>query len=44
MSLETKVKEFMTPFEKLIYVKEGATLSEANDVLWDNKMCIRDRI
>ena len=38
MSLETKVKEFMTPFEKLIYVKEGATLSEANDVLWDNKL------
>ena len=38
MSLETKVKEFMTPFEKLIYVKKGATLSEANDVLWDNKL------
>ena len=36
--METKVKEFMTPFEKLIYVKEGATLSEANDVLWDNKL------
>ncbi|MEG0829953.1 MAG: IMP dehydrogenase [Anaerovoracaceae bacterium] len=38
MSLETKVKDFMTPFEKLIYAPEGATLSEANDILWDHKL------
>lgn len=38
MSEETKVSDFMTPFEKLIYVEEGASLSEANDVLWDNKL------
>lgn len=35
---ETKVSEFMTPFEKLIYAKEGTTLSEANDIIWDNKL------
>lgn len=38
MSLDTQVKEFMTPFEKLIYAKEGITLSEANDMIWDNKL------
>ena len=38
MDPETKVKDFMTPFEKLIYVKDGCTLSEANNVLWDNKL------
>lgn len=34
----TKISEFMTPFDKLIYAKEGCTLSEANDILWDNKL------
>ena len=38
MSMDTKVSEFMTPFEKLIYAEEGITLSEANDILWDNKL------
>ncbi len=38
MSLDTKIKEFMTPFEKLVYGKEGITLSQANDILWDNKL------
>ena len=38
MSPDTKISEFMTPFEKLIYAKDGCTLSEANDVLWDNKL------
>ena len=28
----------MTPFDKLIYGKAGITLSEANDILWDNKL------
>ena len=28
----------MTPFDKLIYAKAGVTLSEANDILWDNKL------
>ena len=38
MSTDTKIIEFMTPFEKLIYAKDGVTLSEANDILWDNKL------
>ena len=36
--LDTKVSQFMTPFENLIYAKDGCTLSEANDILWDNKL------
>ncbi len=36
--LDKKVKEFMTPFDKLITGKLGITLNEANDVIWDNKL------
>ena len=38
LSQDTPVSEFMTPFEKLIYADENVTLSEANDMLWDNKL------
>lgn len=38
MSMDTKVSEFMTPFSSLVYANEGVTLSEANDILWDNKL------
>lgn len=38
MDLNTKVKEFMTPFDKLIVGKEDITLSEANDLIWDHKL------
>jgi len=38
MNLDTKVRTFMTPFEKLIYANENTTLSEANDIIWDNKL------
>ena len=38
MDPSTKISEFMTPFEKLIYADSGVTLSEANDILWDNKL------
>lgn len=38
MDLGTKVAEFMTPFEKLIYGKEGCSLSEANDMIWEHKL------
>lgn len=34
----TKVKDFMTPIEKLITAPEGTTLKEANDIIWDNKV------
>lgn len=38
MDPTTKVSEFMTPFDKLIYAKSGTSLKEANDILWDNKL------
>ncbi len=38
MSPDIKVKEFMTPFDKLVWAKEGTTLKEANDIIWDNKL------
>ena len=38
MDPDTKISEFMTPFDKLIYAEDGVTLSEANDILWDNKL------
>ncbi len=34
----SKVKDYMTPFSKLIYGKYGITLNEANDLLWENKL------
>lgn len=38
MSPDTKVSEFMTPFEKLITAGEGTTLKEANNIIWDHKL------
>ena len=38
MGTDTKVKEFMTPIEKLVTAPEGTTLKEANDIIWDNKI------
>ena len=38
MDKSEKVKNFMTPLEKLVTAKYGITLSEANDIIWDNKI------
>ena len=38
MDVDTKVETFMTPFEKLIVAKDGTTLKEANDIIWDHKL------
>jgi len=38
MSPDLKVKEFMTPLCKMITAPEETTLSEANDIIWDNKL------
>ena len=35
---ETPVKEFMTPFDKLVIGRDGISLSEANDLIWDHKV------
>ncbi|MDR2927408.1 MAG: IMP dehydrogenase [Cytophagaceae bacterium] len=33
-----KIREFMTPFAKLITGKPGISLNEANDVIWEHKL------
>ena len=38
MSPDTLVKDFMTPYEKLITAPEGTTLKEANDIIWEHKL------
>ena len=38
MDPATPVSTFMTPVDKLICAKEGVSLAEANDILWDNKL------
>ena len=35
---DSLVKDFMTPFDKLTVGKLGITLSEANQIIWDNKL------
>lgn len=36
--LDKKIKDFMTKAENLIVGKEGITLSEANDIIWEHKL------
>lgn len=36
--MDSIVRDFMTPFDHLVYAKEGISLSEANDVIWDHKI------
>ena len=38
MDLNTKISTFMTPFEKLITARDGISLKEANDIIWENKL------
>lgn len=38
MDLTTRVSEFMTPIEKLIWAPEGTSLKEANNIIWDHKL------
>ena len=38
MAPDLKVREFMTPFEKLVWAKEGTSLKEANDIIWEHKL------
>lgn len=38
MPLDSKVYEFMTPFESLMCAMEGTTLKEANNYIWDHKL------
>ena len=36
--MSKKIKEFMTPFSKLVTGKDGIGLDEANDIIWANKV------
>ena len=38
MDADLKVREFMTPLEKLVTAPASTTLKEANDIIWDNKL------
>ena len=38
MDPSVKVREFMTPFDKIVWAPEGTTLKEANDIIWDHKL------
>ena len=38
MSVDEKVKDFMTPLDKLVTAPLGITLKEANDIIWENKL------
>lgn len=38
MPVDVKIKDFMTPRDKLITAPEGTSLKEANDIIWDNKL------
>lgn len=35
--LSRPISEFYTPLERLVYAKEGVTLTEATDILWKSK-------
>ena len=37
-SLDKKVKDFMTPFSKIVTGKLGISLNEANDIIWEHKL------
>lgn len=37
-AMDTKLKEFMTPFSKLTVGKVGITLKEANQIIWEHKL------
>ncbi len=35
---EMPVRDFMTPIEDIVFGREGITLSEANDIIWDHRL------
>ena len=36
--MEAPIDNFMTSKEKAVWANEGITLSEANDIIWENKI------
>ncbi len=37
-NFDEAIDKFMTPKEKVVWAKEGISLSEANDMIWENKI------
>ena len=37
-NIDLPISEFMTPKDKVVWEKEGISLPEANDIIWDNKI------
>ena len=38
VDLDEPIDRFMTPIEKIVCANKGVTLSEANDIIWENKI------
>ena len=38
MSPDERVRDFMTPIDRVVLAQDGLTLSEANDILWEHKL------
>ena len=38
MDINTKVRDFMTPIDKVISAHDGLSLTEANDIIWEHKL------
>lgn len=38
MSMDTKVRDFMTPRDNLVVAPESTSLKEANDIIWEHKL------
>lgn len=38
MGLDTPVKQFMTTYRHIIYGRDGISLTEANDIIWEHKL------
>ena len=38
MGPSERVRDFMTPIDKIVFARDGLTLSEANDIIWANKL------
>ncbi len=38
MAPDTPVRTFMTPFDRLVFAREGTSLKEANDIIWEHKL------
>ena len=38
MSMDAKVRDFMTPIDKMVYAPKDTTLQQANDIIWEKEL------